>query len=674
MINELHSLSTAIARSGIQTQKWHREYLEIPNISPKAPCVRIQILDGKIIDISAVDPRLGGILRKYGTNQGSYPCMNLTPLYRISDETVKEKLRRIRPEDLTTDKIAEIRTWCTKNNWEQRNFQKQYRRCIEKKASELACLVPRYEPLQLLYRQSNFFLQQESLFQELEATIFRMLHDRKDVTLALYILFQTRAVEGYYLSIAFESPVVIEKGIPAVSEKFTMGLNNALLNADQSEIKHELSSLDAFGLPFEPINEKMPKVNLTGGFTAILRTMYKDHPCQKRYGLIEDASFPISRAMRGELHAALGWLSSKERRDITWIKTEEKEILFAYPSKLPEIPISFTRIFDRSSNREEVFEESARQFISELRRGRNQELDSKAEYIQLFILRLIDRARTKVIYTRQTNSHELEKCCEAWTLGCSENLPKFPFGQPAVPYPLEVSDILNRFWKQNGDVYKSSFKPVPKYHGLELLMEPRLPVASDMQNLAQKAMTIGSFLGRKLAAQEMGQIIWGGYKSILALMGLFLYRVGTRKDAYMENIPYLYGQLLKISDELHALYCMVVRKGDLPPQLAGGSLYQAAAEAPLRTLNLLGQRIMPYYTWAKSYRHKGIEEEKKESGRADRLYSMYERTASKLYENWTQQTRFNDEEKAQFFIGYLAAFPRSERATGSRTEEEQVNE
>ena len=45
----------------------------------------------------------------------------------------------------------------------------------------------------------------------------------------------------------------------------------------------------------------------------------------------------------------------------------------------------------------------------------------------------------------------------------------------------------------------------------------------------------------------------------------------------------------------------------------------------------------------------------------------------KLQENWTVQTRFNDEEKAQLFIGYLAALPKKEQ-TEQNVKEEAVHE
>ena len=131
----------------------------------------------------------------------------------------------------------------------------------------------------------------------------------------------------------------------------------------------------------------------------------------------------------------------------------------------------------------------------------------------------------------------------------------------------------------------------------------------------------------------------------------------------MESLPYLYGQLLKVSDELHALYCKVVRGSELPTQLAGGSLYQAAAEAPIRTLNLLGQRMNPYILWAKTYRTKNVSEKGKESWRAGWLISLYENIATELFTAWSNLTRFNDEEKALLFLGYLANFSKKEHDT-----------
>ncbi len=93
MINELFNLLTAL--DGVQMQSWHRKYKPIPNIRKDAPCVRIIVSAGKVIRLSMIDTNLGRNLRKYGSNQGSYPCMNLAPLYRITDESIRKELTDI---------------------------------------------------------------------------------------------------------------------------------------------------------------------------------------------------------------------------------------------------------------------------------------------------------------------------------------------------------------------------------------------------------------------------------------------------------------------------------------------------------------------------------------------------------------------------------------------------
>jgi hypothetical protein len=121
----------------------------------------------------------------------------------------------------------------------------------------------------------------------------------------------------------------------------------------------------------------------------------------------------------------------------------------------------------------------------------------------------------------------------------------------------------------------------------------------------------------------------------------------------MENKPYLIGQIMKISDELHALYCKVVRKGEVPPQLVGNSLMTAALETPVQALAQLSQRLMPYIAWAKQYRTKGDPENSWKAGWYLRLFEDNTTRIGQL-----EPIRFGDLEKAQVFIGYLAAFPK----------------
>lgn len=670
MINELYQLSEAMDKAGVKAQRWHSKYKPIPNIRPNAPCVRISMLGGQVVELSGV---LEGLeLRKFGDNQGSYPCMNLTPLYRITDELIKKSLKALKPEDIDSAKIEEIESWCQDNcnNWKEK-FWKKYKICMDR-STELCKLIPGFTPVQILMEENEFFRDPMKLHREIETAAFKMLRRKEHIDLALQILFyqgdpkKKPEDDCGSLSVALDSPRLIDLKIPAISKKFVSELNNALMDAEKAGELDTASETDAFGLLFVPTEKStpMPTVKLAGGFDVTLRTMFSGQPCQTRYGRIEDASYPISPEMRGKLHTSLNWLGgSKEHENITWMNIDKGEVLLAYPYRLAEQAISYTRMFGRPRKGNVTFGEEVKQFLIELRNGREAGVDTKADRIQLFILKKIDKARTKVVYTRQTDAYELEKCSEAWTLGCS-NLPVFAFGKVKAPFPLDVANVLNCFWKQNGERSTDQYKPISQYHGLELLMNPDFPVTADLHILSEKSRTMGAFLGGLLAKNDLRHSIWERITEMLALVGLMLYRKGIRKENYMEAFPYQYGQLLKVSDELHAMYCRVVRNGDLPPQLVGSSLFQAAAETPLRTMSVLAQRMNPYIAWAKTYHTSGNPPKGSETWRAKWCLQMYEEIAGKLKEVWTADVRFNDEEKAQLFIGYLAALPKREQNRG----------
>lgn len=119
MINELYTLSKSLAGANIETYQWHQKYKPIPNIRANAPCICITLSDGKVSKISMLDAKFGTILRKYGSNQGSFPCMNLAALYRITDDTIKKNITAIisHPEVLDATMLQEVKSWCTENNW-----------------------------------------------------------------------------------------------------------------------------------------------------------------------------------------------------------------------------------------------------------------------------------------------------------------------------------------------------------------------------------------------------------------------------------------------------------------------------------------------------------------------------------------------------------------------------
>lgn len=330
MINELYDLSRALDRAHIQISNWHRKYKPIPNIRNQTPCICITISDGKIISLSPLDAKFDKILRKYGSNQGSYPCMNLAPLYRIKDEAIKAELADYikHPERIDDAAIHKIETWCVENNWGA-NFNGKYKNSMEKAPSDLQSVAAQYEPLQILIDETDYFKDASMLHHELERFAWQMISSGQNVVLALKILFypekrdkKGESAEKDYgsISIAFEAEKLIENGLPAISEKFVFEVNQHLLETETQKSKEETNELiDAFGVPFQALEEPMPSVKLAGGFDATIRTMFHGQRCQSRYGRIENASYPISPSMRVQMQSALEWAGSATQKNITWI-------------------------------------------------------------------------------------------------------------------------------------------------------------------------------------------------------------------------------------------------------------------------------------------------------------------------------------------------------------------
>ena len=114
----------------------------------------------------------------------------------------------------------------------------------------------------------------------------------------------------------------------------------------------------------------------------------------------------------------------------------------------------------------------------------------------------------------------------------------------------------------------------------------------------------------------------------------------------MSNPPYLIGRILKLADDLHALYCKEVRNNSLPPQLLGNALVVAALESPIQALAQLALRIAPYLGWARV--------NSTESAGLSRYILKEFGLLEDQLRNVTLPNRLDDPARAQLLLGYIS--------------------
>jgi len=699
MINELYGLATTLENKGISSQEWHREYKPIPNVTSKSPCIRIWIAeDGTVCDYESIGTELAKSLRKFGNNQGTFPAFNIVSLYRLTNEEYFSELEKYK-KDSTKLNLSNIKSWCVNDNWKDSIVKKVNRSLhdIPQRLIELIDDSGQIEEniiLELARLTKQFSNNSDGSFRaSLETCILTKLQRKEDVSLSLSLLVHNGDPQkdpkkdvGASLSVILDVQSWERYGFPVANKYTTEWLNERLLTAARTNTTVEASSnIDAFGTPFLNPNEPMPSVKLSG-IEVSLRSMFNGQPCQYRYEQIDDESYPIAMENRSLIKKSLEWIANSTREGITWRKADKNEIVFIYPSKLPEIPPKYASIFGVSltespSKTKARFENVAKEFIKTLNGIPTNE---RSDSIQIFTLRKIDKARSKVIFTHNTTPEKLAKAAEEWEHGC-HNIPSLDCGEQISPFPLQIAKVINNVWKQNGELAqgKNTVERMKFYQGIELLLD--IMQESMIENFLHITLSNSSGL-----VNYIGNWIHGGVECknkneemklenqiresllVFSVLGLLLYKCDERKENYMENVAYLIGQVLHISDGLHALYCRVVRNGDIPPQLAGSALFVTAGEMPNLALSQLSVRMNPYIAWSKQYRYKNVTEKGKESWRAGWYLNLFESTANKIAPAISDVIRFTDFEKAQLFIGYMASFPKREisKATTDSNENE----
>jgi hypothetical protein len=684
MINELYNLSKTLDQHGIAVEEWHRKYKTLPKVTSKAPCFRIWLDDdGMVCGIESLSSEHASLLRKYGDNQSSFPAFNISPLYRVTAPDVIAKIEELSDGKSKPD-VDSIHAWCINNNW-IKGVPMQVKRSMNDCARKLVNNLNLESKTSVIAKLAELcHISGDGFRASLEKCVFDKLRKQEDVALMLSLLFHVGSDEkertndtGKKISVILDVHNWTSYNYPIASEHTTIQLNDLLLKGNDTDSETaEAQQTDAFGTLFINPDEPMPSVNLEG-FKVTFRSMFDGQPCQYRYKQINDASYPIASENRSSIKKALEWIAQPSNRGTTWVKVDKNEIAFIYPSKLPDVPPKFASLFgqNQNSNLEQIearFESAAKNFAEAFKCISPKQ---KPDTVQIFTIRKIDKARSKVLFTHNSTPEQLMAAAESWSAGC-KNLPVFDFGEPVTPFPLEVPDILNAVWKQDGERAdgKTPVKRMKYYQGMELLLDalPQSVKRSFLHVEVDNASGLFNDLGyllhnrKKPDGKSENKKLNDKKKAAtqsLSVLGLLLYKCNKRKENYMEELAFLLGQWLHVSDELHTLYCIVKRNGDIPPQLAGSALFVSAGEMPYQVLSQLSSRMNPFVSWAKHYRYQKIEQPSVESWRAQWLLSLYEKLANQIIPQMDKSIRFGDFEKAELYVGYMASLPKKERLT-----------
>lgn len=321
MLNELYHLAVALEKAGITPRAWHKDLKPLPNATPKKPCYKILLVSDS--SISGIEPMHGertSLLRKWEPNLGnSFPGFNIQPLYRITNEDRKKRLKKWREGKEAVD-VAEFKNWCHETqskNWDTKT-SKKLTKCLGEIPNQLRerCgdIPENLDSVKKLFERVSAWKDDvvTKFAQGLESSIWTSLESGENISFLLPILVHEGSLnnepEDDRGSISVFLDVQDWRDYPVAHEETIGWINTCLLQAhgsDQNKAGDHNQADDAFGLESIGYEDKLPDVKLLIIGGVKLRAMNSESPCQYRYGTIDAKSFRIGADSRKRAKGAL---------------------------------------------------------------------------------------------------------------------------------------------------------------------------------------------------------------------------------------------------------------------------------------------------------------------------------------------------------------------------------
>lgn len=650
MLNEIYRAAVALDQAGIKLQKiWHRD---MHPFGGNIKNVRLWLSgDGTIVRVDALDEPTCSNLRKYQpSNQFSFPAMNLNYLRGYSGEA------KHTPEECKEDVLAAIRKFDKKINSMSVQCERMFR-------SGMFDDTPIYKELLRILSdvQANEFRERFE-----EAMSKSCMGGSLSPSESVHVVFDVNDYKQFS-----DYPVSHPNSVDEL---------NAVLLAkdivDETAVK-SVDGVDIFGSSNLGCDAKVKTMNVPLLGKLSVFSLNEATQAQSRYGLSSVSTCPLGERSRKRIREALGWLTDATRDGLTWGKLDADTLVLSFALKIPQRKISLARLFGSITNGEDVdieisFEDWAGAAIS-LLKGEGGIAKSDVAFVVLH--KMMDGKRVKVICDQVVSVEALEKRSKEWSEGFA-NVPEisvreWPFvrremrtKEGNIPQvvraksilPLRLHRILNEVYKQNGE---SSVVSVARFSVAD---DANLFLGTDCTGLAFSMIeqymrcSRGYFLKlcRGLCIKDKGFRAVTQMKrpgEHLGTLGLLLKKSNINKENYMKGIPYQLGRFLRVADELHSLYCEIVRKNDIPNELCGSSLLLAMMENPESALQQLAMRSNPYVKWSQTYH-----------GENAGLVHYWRRHWSEMADQLSEgelPKHLTVAEQAQMFLGFLASFPKS---------------
>lgn len=467
-------------------------------------------------------------------------------------------------------------------------------------------------------------------------------------------------------------------------------------------------------------NHKFPNPKLPVIGPTYLFAVNKNTPCQTRYGKTSTEIIPVGREEAIAIQNSLEWITKSERKEKTWSEVPSlsdggNDLLIVYLENQPDSDVNNAYLLGGISENyisESTYESVASVAISALRGNK---VIKASDRIKLFALQKADLGRKQISLQRAYTITELVRADKEWQ-EAARNIPTItiPFFQK------EIQKRIKKVAAKNNRILTSISNFISDKNSEVIFLQPKCPFPADLVRISQKQWirfgsdwrsAPGTSLGRvydvffvqqngqisvteellRLTLQRTQALLIGlggeehknkaGNLNDLArstallttsALAIFLYKLGIRKDKYMQNTFFQVGRFLSLIDTLHLEYSKNGRIGrdgstpPIPPRLLGNAHLQMALDDPVSAFDLISRRIGIYKAWA--------QKEQSAKGRLARWALGELGIISAMLAEKPLPTSTTSAERAQILLGYLAKsegkskFPTHESTQSSQGE------